>query len=140
MRHAAFLSAALLPLALACAPATAWVMAEPAWAATPAIESCVSHDRLAIAAGDRVAVLDDDDERAVRATLLRLYPVIEDDGMAPQRLLLLQRHSGELVYVALLANPQQPAESCFTASFAAGKVDTSLLLRRKYFLGDVATR
>ena len=97
------------------------------------IESCVSRDSISFGRGDRSAVLDEADQRAVGTALLRLYPVVENDGMAPARLMLWQKRSGETLYVALLPNPQKPSEACFTATFAAAKVDMTLLLRRKYF-------
>jgi len=70
---------------------------------------------------------------AVSAAITRLYPVVERDGALPSRVLLWQPRSGEMLYVALLANPDRPTEQCFTATFAASKFDATLLLRRKYF-------
>jgi hypothetical protein len=100
-----------------------------------AIENCVSREWIAFGSADMSAVLDDDDRVMVNAALLRLYPVVEHDGWAPSRLMLWQKRSGEVLYVALLPNPQKPSEACFTATFAAARVDTTLMLRRKYFFG-----
>ena len=106
-------------------------------AAPPAaIESCVSREWIAFGSGDQSAVLDEGDHRMVSAAMLKLYPVVEQDGLAPQRLMLWQKRSGETLYVALLPNPQKPNEACFTATFASAKLDMTLLLRRKYFSGS----
>ena len=123
--------------------ATALLVALPALAkeGTPraapqaAIESCVSREWIAFGSGDQSAVLDDGDHRVVSTAIFRLYPVVEHDGLAPQRLMLWQKRSGETLYVALLPNPQKPSEACFTATFAAAKFDMTLMLRRKYFSG-----
>ena len=107
-------------------------------AARGAIESCVSKAWIAMGSGDLSALLDEDDRRMVNAQLVRLYPVVEQDGLAPARLMLWQKRSGEVLYVALLPNPGKPGEACFTATFAAARVDMTLMLRRKYFFGAVA--
>jgi len=102
-------------------------------AALTSIASCVSDARISFGPGDHSAVLDDTDARAVSAAITRLYPVVERDGALPSRVLLWQPRSGEMLYVALLANPDRPTEQCFTATFAASKFDATLLLRSKYF-------
>jgi hypothetical protein len=117
-----------------CAVASAHSDAERAAPPAP-IESCVSRDAIAFRSGDLSAVLDDQDHRAVSAAMARLYPVVERDGMTPQRWLLWQKRGGETVYVALLPNPQKPAEACFTATFSAARFDMTPLLRRTYDLG-----
>jgi hypothetical protein len=104
----------------------------PASRPQTAIESCVSHEWIAFGSGDRSALLDETDHHAVSAAISRLYPVVEQDGLVPQRLLLWQKPSGETLYVALLPNPQKPSEACFTATFAAVRLDMTLLLKRKY--------
>jgi hypothetical protein len=105
-----------------------------------AIESCVSREWIAFGSGDQSAVLDDADHRAVSAAIFRLYPIVEQDGLAPARLMLWQKRSGETLYVALLPNPQKPSEACFTATFAAARFDMTLLLKRKYFSAAGAAR
>lgn len=110
----------------------------PGAAPQAAIESCVSREWIAFGSGDQSAVLDEADHRIVSAAMFRLYPVVEQDGLAPQRLMLWQKRSGETLYVALLPNPQKPNEACFTATFAAARFDMTLLLRRKYFSGSLA--
>jgi hypothetical protein len=106
--------------------------------AQPPIESCVSRESISFGSGDQSALLDEADHRSVSAAMLKLYPVVERDGLAPARLLLWQKRSGETLYVALLPNPQKPSEACFTATFAAARFDMTLLLRRKYFSGAPA--
>ncbi len=110
----------------------------PTVAVRGAIESCVSKAWIAMGSGDLSAVLDEDDRRMVNAQLVRLYPVVEQDGLAPARLMLWQKRSGEVLYVALLPNPAKPGEACFTATFAASRLDMTLMLRRKYFFGAAA--
>ena len=102
-----------------------------------AIENCVSREWIAFGSGDQSAVLDDGDHQAVSATIMKLYPVVAQDGLAPQRLMLWQKRSGETLYVALLPNPEKPSEACFTATFASARFDMTLMLRRKYFSGSL---
>ncbi len=109
----------------------------PRAAPQAAIESCVSREWIAFGSGDQSAVLDDGDHRIVSAAIMKLYPVVDQDGLAPQRLMLWQKRSGETLYVALLPNPQKPNEACFTATFASARFDMTLLLRRKYFSGSL---
>jgi hypothetical protein len=106
--------------------------------AQAAIENCVSREWITLGSGDMSAVLDDADHRMVSSAILRLYPVVEHDGWAPQRLMLWQKRSGEVLYIALLPNPNKPSDACFTATFAATRIDATLMLRRKYFFGSVA--
>jgi hypothetical protein len=98
------------------------------------IESCVSQDWIYFGHGDQSAALDEADHRRVRAEMIRRYPVIENDGFPTSRMILWQRSSGELLYVAVIDNPSKPGESCFSATFAAERFDLSVLLRRKYLL------
>jgi hypothetical protein len=98
------------------------------------IESCVSQDWIHFGHGDQSAALDEADHRRVRAEMIRRYPVIENDGFPTSRMILWQRMSGELLYIAVIDNPNKPGESCFSATFAAERFDLSLLLRRKYLL------
>lgn len=100
----------------------------------PGIESCVSDDWIHFDKDDQSAVLDETDHRRVRAEMIRRYPVIENDGFPTSRLILWQRHSGDLLYIAVIDNPNKPGESCFSATFAADRFDLTLLLRRKYLL------
>jgi hypothetical protein len=100
----------------------------------PGIENCVSDDWIHFGKDDQSAVLDDADHRRVRAEMIRRYPVIENDGFPTSRLILWQRHSGDLLYIAVIDNPNKPGESCFSATFAAERFDLTLLLRRKYLV------
>ena len=96
------------------------------------LENCVSHDFIRFGSDDQSAVLDEGDHRKVRAEMIKRYPVIENDGFPTSRMVLWQRGSGELLYVAVIDNPNKPGESCFSATFAAERFDLTLLLRRKY--------
>jgi hypothetical protein len=108
----------------------------PRVAPRSAIENCVSREWIAFGSGDQSAVLDDADHRVISAAIMKLYPVVEQDGLVPQRLMLWQKRSGETLYVALLPNPERPNEACFTATFASARFDMTLMLRRKYFSGS----
>ena len=96
------------------------------------IENCISHDWIHFGERDQSAVLDDPDHRLVRAEMIRRYPVIAGDGFPSSRTLLWQPAAGELLYIAVVDNPAQPGQACFSATFAAHKFDVTLLLRRKY--------
>ncbi len=98
------------------------------------LENCVSQDWIHFGKQDQSAVLDDTDHRRVRAEMIRRYPVIENDGFPTSRMILWQRASGELVYIAVIDNPNKPGESCFSATFAAERFDQTLLLHRKYLV------
>ena len=120
--------------ALAVLPALLFAKEDaPASRSQGAIENCVSREWIAFGSGDQSAVLDETDHRMVSAAISKLYPIVDQDGLAPARLLLWQKRSGETLYVALLPNPQKPSEACFTATFAAARFDMTLLLKRKYF-------
>jgi hypothetical protein len=98
------------------------------------LENCVSQDFIRFGPDDQSAVLDEADHRRVRAEMMRRYPVIQDDGFPTSRIVLWQRASGGLVYIAVIDNPNKPGESCYSATFAADRFDMTLLLRRKYLL------
>jgi hypothetical protein len=104
------------------------------------IENCVSPDWIHFGKDDQSAVLDEADHRQVRAEILRRYPVVEQDGFPTSRVILWQRASGELLFVAVIDNPNKPGESCFSATFAAERFDLTLLLRRKYLVPGAARR
>ena len=96
------------------------------------LENCIGRDFIQFGPHDQSAVLDEGDHRRVRAEMIKRYPVIENDGFPTSRMILWQRGSGALVYVAVIDNPNKPGESCFSATFAAERFDLTLLLRRKY--------
>ncbi len=98
------------------------------------IASCVSQEALQFKRGDATVLLDDADRDFVNAAMLERYPVLQRDGFVPTHIILWQRQGGELLYVTLLANPQQPSEMCFTATFSASRFDFTQSLQRKYFL------
>jgi len=106
----------------------------PLLQALESIESCVSHDRIRFANEGRSAILDAGDHRLVRAEMVKLYPMIANDGMPSTRTILWQKPAGDLVYVAVFDNPDGSGQACFTATFAAGQFELTLLLRRKYLV------
>ena len=79
-------------------------------------------------------MLDDPDFEFVNAAMLERYPVLQRDSFTPTHIFLWQKQGGELLYVALLANPRQPSEMCFTATFSASRFDFTQSLQRKYFV------
>ena len=134
--HALFIGAVLV--SLAGASATVAAKDEKVQAPATAIESCVTRDRLVFGKGDLRAILDEPDLRSVSDAIAELYPVVARDGLAPARLMLWQKRNGELLYVALVQNPANQSESCFTASFAASRFEMTSGLRQKYFYGNVS--
>ena len=98
------------------------------------IASCVSQASIELGTGDISAMLDDTDRDLVNSAMLERYPVLQRDGFMPSHILLWQKSGGELLYVALLANPQRPSEMCFTATFSATRFDFTQSLQRKYFV------
>jgi hypothetical protein len=102
-------------------------------ATTDAIESCVDASTIRFSTTDRRAFLEAADTEAVRAAIVHRYPMVEQDGLAPQRLVLWRNPKFGWVYVALLSNPAKPGEVCFTASFDADKFDLTPALIAKYF-------
>ena len=98
-----------------------------------AIESCVDRSAIRFGANDRRAVLDAADAKAVSAALVRRYPMIENDGLAPQAIVLWRKPDMGWVFVALLINPAKPGEHCFTATFSASRFEITGVLLDKYF-------
>ena len=106
--------------------------------ATSSIESCVDRQPIRFQPADRRVILDAADAAMVSAVLTRRYPIIERHGLAPQRIVLWRKAGADWIYIALLENPAQPAEVCFTATFAAGRFDVTAPLVAKYFGAAVA--
>jgi|NGEPerStandDraft_6_1074524.scaffolds.fasta_scaffold04037_4 hypothetical protein len=104
-----------------------------ATAIADAIESCVDTSAIRFRVEDRRVLLEAGDTAAVSAAIVRRYPMIEQDGLAPQRLVLWRHPQFGWVYVALLVNPSKPGEVCFTATFGANRFDLSTALIEKYF-------
>lgn len=109
-----------------------------ATAITDAIESCVDASAIRFGATDRRAILEAADSTAVSAAIVSRYPKVEQDGLAPQRLVLWRHPEFGWVYVALLVNPAKPGEVCFTATFGAGRFELTRSLVEKYFGRDAA--
>src|ERR1700712_4562756 len=105
-------------LAAACGAAVAREETRSSAAASvDAITSCVDHQALRFATGDRRVLLDAADAASVGAALTRRYPVVERDGLTPQRIVLWQKDRGAWLYVALLENPKKATDYCYTATF-----------------------
>ncbi len=102
-------------------------------AGAPTIESCVDRQPIRFRADERRVVLDAVDAATVSAALSRRYPVLERDGMAPQRIVLWHKGGRDWLYVALLENPDKPADVCYTATFVAARVAATGPLLVKYF-------
>lgn len=98
-----------------------------------AIESCVDTSAIRFRKDDRRVILDSGDTVAVSAALTRRYPMVEHDGLAPQRIVLWRKPAIGWLYVALLVNPAKPGEICFTATFSAARFEMTASLVEKYF-------
>jgi len=107
-------------------------------ARTDAIESCVDGQAIRFHPEHRRVVLDAADAAAIGAALVRRYPVIERDGLAPQRIVLWKKPATGWLYITLLENPARPGEVCFTATFVASRFDLTPALLEKYFGAGVA--
>ena len=101
--------------------------------AADAIESCVSTQAIRFSGADRRARLDAADAAAVSAAIVRRYPVVERDGLAPQHIVLWRKPDAQWIYIALLENPQRAGQVCFTATFAAARFEQTPVLIAKYF-------
>ena len=106
---------------------------QPARMPAAAIESCVDHQAIRFQPDDRRAILDAADAATVAAALVRRYPVVERDGLAPRAIVLWRRPGAGWLYVALLEDPAKPDRHCFTATFVANRVDVTRSLVSKYF-------
>ena len=133
MRHGLSLVVFALT-ALCAAEASALGKARPGAAADMrAIESCVDHQAIRFGADDRRAVLDAADAATVSAALVRRYPVVDRDGLAPQHIVLWKQPASGWLYIALLENPARPDERCYTATFVASRFDVTPQMIAKYF-------
>ena len=102
-------------------------------ASVESIVSCVDQQALHFGPGERRVLLDALDAADVGAALTRRYPVVQRDGLTPQRIVLWQKSGGPWLYVALLENPKKPTEHCYTATFVAERFDLTGPLVSKYF-------
>ena len=99
------------------------------------IESCVSSQAIRFAGADRHALLDPADAALVSAAIVRRYPVVERDGLAPQHIVLWRKPDAQWIYIALLENPERAGQVCFTATFSAARFEQTPPLIAKYFGG-----
>ena len=102
------------------------------------IESCAGGPAHVIGIGDSRTLLDDIDRQGVVAAMLARYPVLGQNGFAPQQMLLWQKAPNDWLYVALSAQSEQPGVLCSIASFAAARFDFSPTLVQKYFFARPA--
>jgi hypothetical protein len=109
-------------------------------AITDAIESCVGSAAIRFRDKDKRVLLEAADADAVGAAIVRRYPMVEQDGLAPQGLVLWQQPQFSWVYVALFVDPSKASEVCFTASFGADKFEMTPALIDKYFGADAAKK
>lgn len=132
----------LIARRLAFAAALAWVAhgalardeARPIAAAiTNAIESCVDHSAIRFVNQDKRVLLEAADASGVGAAIVRRYPMVEQDDLAPQGIVLWHQPKFGWVYVTLLVNPAKAGEVCFTGSFGADKFEMTPALIDKYF-------
>src|SRR5690349_14861574 len=98
-----------------------------------AIEHCVGGPAIRFAPGERRALLDASDTAEVSAALVQRYPIVAHDGLAPERIVLWRDPDAGWVYVALVSNPQDPEQVCFTATFTASRLAVTSPLLVKYF-------
>jgi hypothetical protein len=116
------------------------VLGCPAWAGDIAtrIESCVSSGSIEFSAIDQRVTLDADDHARVHAEMQQRYPVLAQHGFPVSKIVLWHKSGGESVFIALLAHPTKPAESCFTATFAAARFAGLADLKRKYLRPELS--
>jgi hypothetical protein len=134
LRHRTLFAAASILALLATGPARGRDEVRPiAMAITDAIDSCVDSSSIRFRAQDKRALLEAADLDSVGTAIVRRYPMVEQDGLAPQGLVLWRKPGIGWVYVALLVNPSKAGEVCFTASFGADKFEMTPALIAKYF-------
>jgi len=104
-----------------------------ATAITDAVESCVDSSAIRFVDQDKRVLLEASDASAVGAAIVRRYPMIEDDDLTPQGIVLWRQPKFGWVYVTLLVNPAKAGEVCFTGSFGADKFEMTPALIEKYF-------
>lgn len=105
----------------------------PGAVTSESIESCVDTATIRFGSSEPHALLDQADTAQVAAALIARYPLISQDGFEPSGVVLWRKPDAGWVYVALLANPDKPAQVCFTATFAAGRFELTAGLMKKYF-------
>jgi hypothetical protein len=98
-----------------------------------AIESCVDRTTVRFRGGEHRALLDTADSAMVAAALVRRYPIVEQQGLTPQRVAVWRKPETGWVYAALLVDPAKPGDFCFTATFSASRFDVTPSMLEKYF-------
>jgi len=128
-------------VALAITPMGAWAARDdphrlPGDAAT--IEHCVGGPSIRFGPGERRALLEATDAADVSAALMQRYPIVARDGLAPERIVLWRDPRAGWLYVALVTNPEDAEQVCFTATFSANRLPVTSPLLVKYFGAAIA--
>jgi hypothetical protein len=102
------------------------------------IEHCVGGPAIRFEPGARRALLEPTDAADVSAALMQRYPIVAHDGLAPERIVLWRDPRAGWLYVALVSNPEDAEEVCFTATFSASRLAVTSPLIVKYFGASIA--
>jgi len=102
------------------------------------IEHCVCGPAIRFEAGQRRALLEPADAADVSAALVRRYPIVAHDGLAPERIVLWRDPRAGWLYVALVTNPDDAEQVCFSATFSASRLAVTSPLIVKYFGAAIA--
>jgi len=103
-----------------------------------AIEHCVGGPPIRFEPGARRALLEPSDAAQVSAALVQRYPIVAHDGLAPERIVLWRDPGSGWLYIALVTNPDDPEQVCFTATFSASRFAVTSPLIVKYFGASIA--
>ena len=101
------------------------------------IEHCVGGPAIRFEPGTRRALLEPADAADVSAALVQRYPIVARDGLAPERIVLWRHPRAGWLYVALVTNPDDVEQVCFTATFSAKRLPVTPPLLVKYFGADI---
>ena len=102
------------------------------------IEHCVGGPAIRFEPGARRALLDPSDAADVSAALVQRYPIVARDGLEPERIVLWRDPRAGWLYVALVTNPDDAEQVCFTATFSANRLPVTSPLLVKYFGAGIA--
>ena len=103
------------------------------------IEHCVGGPAIRFEPGARRALLEPADAADVSAALVQRYPIVAHDGLAPERIVLWRDPRAGWLYVALVTNPEDAEQVCFTATFTANRLPVTSPLLVKYFGASTAS-
>jgi len=83
-------------------------------------------------------LLEPTDAADVSAALVQRYPIVAHDGLTPERIVLWRDPRAGWLYVALVSNPADAEQVCFTATFSASRLAVTSPLIVKYFGAAIA--